>query len=915
MTWLRVIVTRISTLFGQRRLDAELDEELRFHLEMEERDNVRRGMGAEAARRKARLRLGGLEQVKETYRERRGIPFVASILQDLRFAVRSFGKDRGWTGTVLATLTLGIGVSTATFSVVNAVLLNPLPYKDPGRVVMLWAVNDEAGLTLDHQRERIGSLSPVELQDWKEKSGIFEQLVWFFPLSRDFSIDGSDVGVFGFQCSEGLFKLLGVRPQLGRFFLPQEYDREHVESSEQVIVLLHHFWQSQFHGDPDVVGKRLRAGSLTYTVVGVAPPEFTFFRRNLQVLAPNHSGALSRTWRNLRAVGLLKADMRLELAQQRADAFSRRLAEEYPDSNKGWRLRIVPVLEESAGRFRPALMVLFGAVGFVLLAMSLNVANLFLARAAARTKEIALRNAIGAGRGRLIRQLLTESLLISMSGAILGLVLADWLVHYLRMLLPGKNVGWARAVVQLDAIQVDATVGLFACAAGVLTGLIFGAYPALTATRPDLAAALKDLVQGLGLKTAGRNRSRSLVVAQVAVAVVLVFGTGLLVRSVVRLYGEGPGFRSGGLVALSIHMPRDQYRQIQTDVKAAGLTREHWQQRVGVAGARLRGRVLETLRSVPGVESVTASQDPPVTPQHYMFEFTIEGILAAPPVAAATQWVESNYFTVLGIPILQGRGFGPQDRPDSISVALVNEEMARRAWPGEDPIGKRIRYQPPPNGDPELLTVVGVAGSTRPEGLGKEPLPAVYGPAAQWHGTGGVFLVRTAGDPALFAPTLRQALLRDNPANPVDLGSISVVSDLVRDSIWQINFATLLLGGLGGLSLLLAAIGLYGVLSYYVRGSTREIGIRLALGANAAEIQHRIIVRGVVLVLLGLVPGLLLAAGLTRYLGSLLYGVEPLDGITIAAVAATFLLAAVAASYFPARRASKVDPMVALRYE
>jgi predicted permease len=911
MSWL----SRLAALFRKRKLDADLDDEIRFHLEMEEQQNIRAGMPPDEARRQARLRLGGLEQVKESYRDRRGIALVESVFRDLGFALRSFGKDRGWTATVLVTLTLGIGVSTATFSVVNAVLLNPLPYKDPDRVVMLWAVNDEAGLTLEHQRQRIGSLSPVELEDWKERSGLFEKLAWFFPFSAKFNAEGDELAAFGYGVSEGLFRVLGVQPQLGRFFLPEEHDREHVDSSEQPIVLLHAFWQSKFHGNPEVVGKRLHAGNLTYTVVGVAPPKFTFFTRNVQVLTPDNWGALSRTWRNLRAVGLLRVDLPLELAQRRADGFSQHLAEQYPDSNKGWRLTIVPVLEESAGRFRPALLVLFGAVGFVLLAMSFNIVNLFLVRAVTRTKEIAVRNAIGAGRGRLIRQLLTESLLISVSGAMLGLALAEGLVHYLRMLLPGRNVGWARTVLQLDAIQVDATVALFACAAGILAGLVFGAYPALTATKPDLTAALKDLAQGLGLGTTGRNRSRSLVVAQVAVAVVLVFGTGLLVRSVIRLYREGPGFRSGGLVALDIRMPRRQYRQIQTDARAAGLTREDWQQMVRVAGASFRGRMLETLSSVPGVQSVTVSEDSPLTLEHYMYELTLEGRPEAAPVAAVTTWVEPNYFETLGIPIVKGRAFGPHDRPHSTSVAVVSEEMATRAWPGEDPVGKRLRHPPVPNGGPEVQTVVGVVGDTRPEGLGTEPLPVVYTPAAQGHGTGGTFLVRTAGDPALFAPALRQALLRDNPANPVDLTQISMVSNLVRDSAWQVNFATLLLGGLGSLSLLLAAVGLYSVLSYSVRGSTREIGIRLALGATAADIHRRVVNRGVALVAVGLVPGLLLAAGLMRYLDSLLYGVEPLDGTTMAVVVVTFLLAGLAASYLPARRAAKVDPMTALRCE
>ena len=900
MSW----VSRLTSLFRKRRLDADLDDELRFHLEMEEQENVRNGMSADEARRRARMRLGGLEQVKESYRERRGLPFLESLFQDLRFALRSLRKTPGVTAAALLTLTLGIGIGTTIFSVANAVLLKPLPYKDPDRLVMLQWVKQNAPT----QANETFSIPGSELLEWQHNMEVFEGMAVFpgdwMPVAS--SLEPPE-RVVAQRCSPGFLSLLGVQPMLGRDFTPDEH-----RQSAHVLILQYDIWKRAFHGGPDIIGKTVRLGSTAYTVIGVMPHDFLFFSRATDMLIPIpdlSSGDTAR--RSVKAIARLKAGVTLEQAQAWADAFSKALDSDRPEAFQGWRVRLVTLSDVAAAEFKPALLALLGAVTGVILIMCANLANLFLVKANRRAKELAVRAAMGASRARLVRLLLTESLILSAAGAAFGLAVCANLLPVLQAIVPSPYTN-GEYLIQLDSIGIDGTVVLFAVSASLCAGLVFGLVPAIRSSRHDLSEGLKDV----GHTSSGRGTPRlqkSLAVAQVAVSLVLAVGAILLVRSVVKLYSQGPGYRTEGLLHLHVRWPSWAFTDVLPGPEASPNERAQAETALALSFWR---DVFDRVNAAVGVKSVSAGgstfigyvEGGPITVEAGI-EQSDQGSFTA-----FADTVTPNYFRAMGIPLLEGRIFGAADRLDGPPVVLVNEQAAQRFWPGEDPVGKRLKRGNAGSRN-VWLQVVGVVGNVRLNGMDEPAPPVVYMSTTQdlRYVYGLHLLVRTDGEPSAVAPAVVAAIRDVNP-NAV-IRDVRPVQGYVDDWTWERRLAMHLLVGLAGLALLLATVGVYGVLSHAVGERTREIGIRMALGADRRTVIGAVLRQGLVVAVFGLVVGLGLAAIVTRFLRSLLYGVEPLDPATLIVSAAALLAGALLASYLPGRRAAKVDPMAALRSE
>ena len=923
MSWVR----RLRSLMNRRSLDRELDEELSFHLEMRERQYIEQGQEPAEARRAARRQFGNRSRAAEDSHYIWGFAWLDELARNLRFALRSFGKDPGFTFTALVTICLGIGITAAVFAVVKAVLFQPLPYAEPDRLVMLWNINEKAGVKVERQRVTGQSMSPREYIEWRDHSDIFAELAAVHReprghlsradqvLSLDADANG-EVTTLAFV-TDNFYRTLGVFPVLGR---PSEV-------GNAGVVLQYNYWQNRFGADPGIVGTSVWMGAgydgaAQWHIVGVMPPGFGFYTRKIDFLTrlnADRAAARSkvpdpnRRWWIV--VGRLKPGLTLSEAQARADVFSSRMAADYPDENRDWHVQLVPVMEDLTSGLRPALLTLLGAAGFVLLIVCTNVAGVLLVKATSRGKEFALRSALGASRLGLLRQLLTESLVLALTGGVLGLYFAQGLVHFVRTLTPNRHT-WGQFLIQAEFIEVDRWVVGFVLVSALAVGLLFGMISALRASKPDVNEALKDAGSGsMGGRHGGRLR-HTLVFVEVALAVVLVAGAGLLIRSFLALYGQGPGFQDERRLALSI-MPTAEFVKQHSapgagngDANAPDDDALYW-----TAKDLFRETAIQNISGLPGVLGVTSASRAPMKTDYNLWEFHCKLDVSAPDspsTGAILTAVQPNYFHEMGIPLLSGRGFESTDRAGANPVAVVSREFANRCWPGDDPIGKRIKtYR---EQDP-WLTVVGVAGDVHEDGIDKPSQAYVYHPWAQfrwWYGPVNV-VIRTSKDPMALLPLISRTVADVDAGTEVR--SAYSLDVLVRDSAWRLNYSTLMLGGLAGLSLLLAAVGVYGVLSQTVRERTREVGLRMAMGAGRKEVVQMVLNRALVPVSLGIVVGLAAAAGLTRFLRSLLYGVEPIDPLTFAGVAFILLAAALLASYLPARKAARVNPVVALRYE
>ncbi|HEX8144777.1 MAG TPA: ABC transporter permease [Pyrinomonadaceae bacterium] len=812
---------------------------------------------------------------------------IETFWRDVRYGARLLAKRPGFTLVTVLALALGIGANSAIFSVVNAVLLRPLPYEDPERLVMVWERRPR-------QNRDAGPVSPADFIDWQSQTQSFERMAAYSPVAFNLTGTGEPEQINSQIVTQGFFQVLGIKAALGRTFL-QEADQP---GGERRVVLAHGLWQRRFGADPSIIGRSLMLNDESFTVVGVMPPDFQYPDKATELWATprrfvpemsvsgNTDPATIRTLHYLSVVARLKPGVSLNQSQAEMETVAARLEQQYPAENTGHTARVVSLHEDLVGDVRPALLVLLGAVGFVLLIACANVANLLLARATARHKEMSIRTALGAGRLRLIRQMLTESALLSLAGGAVGLLLALWGIDLLVALSPGN-------LPRLKEITLDARVVGFTLLLSLLTGIIFGLVPALQASKLDLISSLKEGGRS-SMEGFSRHRMRSaLIVLEVALALVLLVGAGLMIRSFQRIQQVSPGFNPNNLLAMELSLPRSKYAEKERIVN-------------------FQNQILERIGALPGVESVSSTWMLPLSGQDAGRGFDIEGYTPAPNerTNAAFSAVSPRYFQTMEIPVRMGREFNEQDTAAATGVIIVNETFARRYFPNADALGKRVKLR---GDDNPWLTIVGVVGDVKHTELTAEPRTQLYLSSLQSPFPFINVVVRTANDPASLAAAVRKEVWAVDKDQPV--AEVETMLQLVSNSVARARFNTLLLGLFAFVALLLAAIGLYGVMSYSVTQRTHEIGIRMALGAQRRDVLKLVVGQGMILAFAGVVLGLCAAFALTRLMASLLFGVTATDPWTFIGVAVVLSAVALLATVIPARRATRVDPMIALRYE
>jgi len=810
-----------------------------------------------------------------------------SLLQDLRYGLRTLLKNPGFTLVAVITLALGIGVNTAIFSVVNGVLLRPLPFNQPERIVTLWENNVKDGIERD-------DVSPANFLDWRDRSRSFEEMAFANPWSLDYTGQTEPETWRAARVSQGFFRILGAQAMVGRTFLPEEYET----GRNQVVVISYGLWQRRFGGESKIVGQKLTLDDQPMTVVGVMPPEFKLllFDRDEELWwpqTPDESMRRQRRATYLKVIAQLKPGVTVEQARAEMNSIATNLASELPQTNAGIGVTTVSLNEQMTGHVRPALLVLLCAVAAVLLIACANVANLLLARGNEREREFAIRAAIGAGRLRLARQTLTESLLLASLGCLGGVLLAAWSIDLIVALSPGN-------IPRIEQVRLDRATLLFVASLSFLTALIFGLAPALQFSKPNLSNCLKESSQTATGSSMRRRLRGSLVVSEIALALVLLVGAGLLVRSFFTLLKADPGFAADKLVALQTFI-RDRYGK--PDERAAYVQ-----------------QVTGKMKSVPGVQAVGVTTALPFfeSSMDSSYPFTVEGRPAPPAGQEPTVfWTIANndYFTAMGLPLLRGRLFSEFDKSDAPPVILINETMARRHFRDEDPVGRKIVVRGRQRGQaaPMPVEIIGVVGDVRHEGLDKEPRAEYFQPYAQAPNGSIIFAVRTKVDPMSLLPSLKARIWEVNATQPIY--ATSVMADSIDASLKSRRFSLWLLCAFAALALALAIVGIYGVMSYATTQRTHEIGVRMALGAASRDIIRLVLRQGMRLTVIGVGIGLAASFVLTRLMSRLLYGVSATDPFTF--VAAPLLLAGIAllACYAPARRATKVDPMIALRRE
>ena len=881
MRWWRWIVGTIRSLFRKAELDRELDAELRSYLDLLTEEKVKAGMSPEQARRQARLELGGMEQVKMKVREVRSGTTLETVWQDVRYGLRMLRKNPGFTAVAVLTLALGIGANTAIFSVVNGVLLRPLPYFEPDRLVQIkpqW--NDSV----------FGTISPRAYFGLLERTESFQTVAIHRLTSINlFEDEGEPERVAGARMTPSLLDGLGIRPTLGRALQPGE----EFAGSHRVALLSDRLWKRRFGADPAVLGRSLKMSNNSYEIIGVLPQGFAYPHKSVDIWIGYgiDRANLGRREGFSSVLARLREGTTLETAQAELDTLSAQFRKEFPDNYpEAARVHFVvrPLTQVLTGSVRPALLILMGAVGFVLLIACANVANLLLARISGRGKEIAIRAALGASRGRIMAQILTESSLLSLLGGLGALAVATAAVRALAVLYP-------ESVPRLAEVEVDTTVLLFNLGLMAFVTLAVGLIPALRVSRLALHETLKEGGrQGGGVS---RHRTRAaLVVTEVALATVLLVGAGLLIRSFQQLMAVDPGFRPEQVLTTQLSLSSGRYPD-------------------QAARAEFFRRLTEELEAQPGVVSAAVINVLPMSGVRDDVSIGAEGY--TPPNPDLLDFIEHrmvtpDYFKTLGVPVLKGRPFTDQDRKGSQPVVILSQSLARKFWGDQDPIGRRVKPGGIDSSTP-WHTVVGVVGEVHHDGAREGEVPIWYKPVYQQSWNWMHLAVRTTGDPAQAVRLVKDAVGRIDPRQPIF--STRVMTEMAAELVSADQFNANLLIVFAGLALGLAAIGIYGVISYSVGQRTQEIGIRIALGAQSVDILKMMVGQGLLLVLIGLGIGLAGAFALTRFLESLLFGVTPTDPATFAAVAAVLAAVALLACYLPARRATKVDPMVALRYE
>ncbi|MGB6430125.1 MAG: ABC transporter permease [Candidatus Acidiferrales bacterium] len=878
---------RLGGLFGKKRRDRDLADEIDGHLEMHIQDNLKSGMSPDAARRAALLKLGGLEQTKEACRDQRGLPLIESLLQDVRFALRALRKSPGFTAVAIVTLALGIGANTAIFSVVYAVLLKPLPFPHPGQLVFLSEAKPQDGITA-------AGASYDNFTEIRAQNRAFSELAAFATHELTLTGRGEPAVVDTGDVTPELFALLGTKPVVGRTFTSED----NKQGAPPVVILSERVWRERFAADPNVIGSSVSLDHRAYTVVGVIPDEASviFSPARIQFWIPVAQDPLFGPWiprqdlRWLPIIGRLNPGVSVAQAQSEMDVVAAHLAMKFPAENSGWVIRLEPLQRVIVGDVRTALLVLFGAVGLVLLMACANISNLLLARATSRGKEIALRIALGAGRARVVRQLLTESAVLGLLGGAGGVLLAYWGVHAFSSLLP-ENLP------QINAVRVDGAVLFFALTLALLAGMLFGLAPAFFAVRTNVQGTLKEGATHSSESGARRFARSVLAASEVALAMVLLVAAGVLLRSFAALTSVNPGFNIAQVVKADIQLPRFQYSKP-----------EQW--------TAFSDELLRRLQSQPGMNDSAIAVPLPLNKQgaaSLPFEIMDHAALAkGTPESADFVSISPGYFHVMGIALLRGRAFNEQDVASAPRVTIISEAFAQRFFANEDPIGKQLVFSFPPNpGVPRQI--VGIVRDVRDVSIGQDPGPMMYVPFSQMPFWGGEVVVRSELNVGSVAATIRQEVHAVDKDLPVT--GVVPMSDLIDTSVEQPRFRTWLLGSFAVMALVLAAAGIFGVISYSVSRRTHEIGIRVTLGASPVNVMRLILTESTRLVLIGLAVGIPISLGLGRFLSNLLFGIHAADPATFTAVAFLLFTVATLAAYIPARRATRVDPMIALRYE
>ncbi|HUQ89040.1 MAG TPA: ABC transporter permease [Vicinamibacterales bacterium] len=884
MKTIRAFMTRLFGVFGSARSERELSAEIESHLQLHVDDNIRAGMTPVEAKRRAVIALGGVEGTKEAYRDRRGLPAFESLVRDVRYGIRTLIKSPGFAIAGIVILGLGIGVNTAIFTVVNAVVLKPLPFADADRIVRLWHTPPQstfAGM-------EVFALSPANFIDWEAQSEVFERMAIYRGGRWTLTGQGDPDAVVVSRGSADLLPILGITPTIGRGFTK---DDDNLNGPRNAL-LGNAFWRTRFGGDQSVIGRTITLDRRPYTVIGIVP-DVPALLENVQVFVPLSWTAKERATRanhNYRGIAKLKPGIDIARANADLTAISKRLEAQYPEDNKDWGALVRPLQDDLVGDVRSSLMVLLGAVALVLLIACANLANLMLVRTHGRAKEIAVRGALGASRVRVIQQLLAEGVVLGIGGGLVGFAAAYFGVDVLK-------AAFGTALPRANEIAVDTQVLGFTAAIAVAAGVVAAFAPAWQLTGRDANDALK-MGPGRGNSSSGDGKIRNLlVVSEVALALMLLIGAGLLMRSLTTLRGVDPGFDAANTWTASLDIPEAKY---------------------GTPEVRNQffDRVIENVRALPGVQSAAWIDTIPLDGGGSTQYVVVEG---QPPMkdselpVVAVRLPSPGYFATSKIPFVSGRDFSVADGFGKPRVVIISEKTAERFFPGRDPIGRHITLKMM---TPEPAEIIGVVREVKLGGLdatASNSETAVYAPAAQFGYNGSTLVVRTAGEPASLTRSVINAVRTLDPEQPVL--NIQTMEQVVEQSLGQRPLAMLLLAAFAALALLLATVGIYSVLAYTVRQRVREIGIRMALGAPVRGLLKMIVIEGLKPTVIGVVLGLVMAAALVRVMETLLFGVSQYDPGTFSVVALLMLAVGIVATLLPAYRATRVDPIVTLRAE
>jgi len=883
MRWVQSLSNWLRSLFRRNSVEQELGSELRFHIERQAEENVAAGMIPQEARRAAIREFGGVEQVKEECRDTRRANYLENLLKDVRYGFRMLRKSPSFTFFAVAVLALGIAANSAIFSIADNVLVRPLPYRDSNRLVVVWEDSSAYGFPKD-------TPAPGNFADWKSRNQVFEDVAAISDASFNLTGSGNPEDLPGKWVTANLFSVLGVNPAFGRDFRAED----DVPGAPHVAILSYGLWLRRFGGDPQIIGKEISLNFEKYAVIGVMKRGVQFPDRETELWAPSRFTSQQLTNHGnhfLRVIARLKPGVSLKTANANLATIAAQLEKENPDSNAKVGAFAVPLRQELAGDVRPAILMLVGAVCFVLLIACANVANLLLSRATGRRRELAMRLALGATRGRIIQQMLTESILLSLFAGAAGVLLSIWGTKFLATLIPA---GFA----PMAGTGVDSRVLLFTLTVSLATGILFGIFPASRVSQFQLTFSLKQGGGQSGVGSGGHRLRDALVICEVALAIVLLTGAALMIKSLQNLYHLDPGFRADHVLVMRTPLPRQKYEAF-------------------APRTAFYDQVLAKVEALPGVVSAGYTTWVPLTNSGGATGITIEGKPEPAPgniLIPNTRIISRTYMPTLRMKLIEGRPFEQRDANGTLPVGLINQTMAANYWPGENPIGRRFKVGGYNEKSP-WITVIGIVGDVHQAGLDVPARAEMYLPYQQQDfGYEPEYLaVRTVGDPMTFAETVRQQVWLVDKEQPV--AGVMPLEDLVDENLSSRKMQASLLSGFAALALLLVTLGIYAVLSFAVTQRTQEIGVRVALGAQPRDVLRMIFSQGFRLFLIGAAIGLAVAFALSRALVHLLFGVSAYDPASFASVTILLAVVALLACYIPARRATHVDPLIALRYE